>query len=48
MAVKVGGMDVPMMSRVEELEEDNRRLKKMYAEVQMRAQIMKEALGKEW
>lgn len=45
---KFGGMDVPMMSRVKELEDENRRLKKMYAEVQMRAEIMKEALGKKW
>jgi len=28
---KFGGMDVPMMSRMKELEEENRRLKKMYA-----------------
>jgi len=35
-----------MMSRVKELEEENRRLKKVYAEVQMRAEIMKEALAK--
>jgi len=45
---KFGGMDVPMMSRVKELEEENRRLKKMYAEVQMRAEIMKEAVTKKW
>ncbi len=45
---KFGGMDVPMMARVKELEEENRRLKKMYAEVQMRADIMKEALAKKW
>ena len=45
---KFGGMDVPMMSRVKELEDENRRLKKMYAEVQMRAEIMKEALEKKW
>lgn len=45
---KFGGMDVPMMSRVKELEDENRRLKKMYAEVQMRAEIMKEALAKKW
>ena len=43
-----GGMDVPMMSRVKKLEDENRRLKKMYAEVQRRAEIMKEALGKQW
>ena len=45
---KFGGMDVPMMSRVKEPEEENRRLKKMYAEVQMQAEIMKEALAKKW
>ena len=45
---KFGGMDVPMMSRIKELEDENRRLKKMYAEVQMRAEIMKEALTKKW
>ena len=32
---KYGGMDVSMMSRLKELEEENRRLKKMYAEVQL-------------
>ena len=45
---KYGGMDVSMMSRIKELEEENRRLKKMYAEVQMRAAILKEALTKKW
>jgi putative transposase len=29
---KFGGMDASMMSRMKELEEENRRLKKMYAE----------------
>ena len=42
---KYGGMDVSMMSRVKELEEENRRLKKMYAESQMDASILKEALA---
>ena len=45
---KYGGMDVSMMSRVKELEEENRRLKKMYAESQMDASILKEALAKKW
>ena len=45
---KYGGMDVSMMSRVKELEEENRRLKKMYAEAQMDASILKEALSKKW
>lgn len=37
-----------MVSRIKEFEEENRRLKKMYAEVQMSADIMKEALAKKW
>lgn len=37
-----------MVSRMKELEEENRRLKKMYAEAQMSADIMKEALSKKW
>jgi putative transposase len=45
---KYGGMDVSMMARVKELEEENRRLKKMYAASQMDAAILKEALGKKW
>jgi len=32
------------MKRVKELEDENRRLKKMYAESQMDAEIMKDAL----
>lgn len=45
---KYGGMDASMMSRMKELEEENRRLKKMYAESQMSAEILKEALSKKW
>ena len=45
---KYGGMDASMMSRVKELEDENRRLKKMYAEAQMSADILKEALAKKW
>jgi len=37
-----------MMSRVKELEDENRRLKKMYAEAQMSADILKEAMAKKW
>lgn len=43
---KYGGMDASMMSRMKELEDENRRLKKMYAEAQMSADILKEALAK--
>ncbi len=45
---KFGGMDASLMSRMKELEDDNRRLKKMYAEAQMSADVLKEALSKKW
>jgi putative transposase len=45
---KYGGTDVSMLARMKELEEENRRLKKMYAEAQMSAEIVKEALSKKW
>ena len=45
---KYGGLDVPMMSRLKELEAENSRLKKMYAEERLNAQILKEALEKKW
>lgn len=45
---KYGGMDASMLRRVKELEAENARLKKMYAEVQLDAQILKEALSKKW
>lgn len=43
---KYGGMDVSMMTRMKELEEENRRLKKMYAESKMDAKILQEAMAK--
>jgi putative transposase len=45
---KYGGMDASLMARMKELEDENRRLKKMYAEAQMAAEIVKEALAKKW
>ena len=45
---KYGGMDASMVSRLKELEDENRRLKKMYAEVQLQADILKEAMAKKW
>jgi len=41
---KYGGMDTAMMKRLKELEAENRRLKKMYAEQRLKAEIRKEAL----
>ncbi len=45
---KYGGMDASMMARLKELEEENRRLKKMYAEERLKAEIVQEALTKKW
>lgn len=45
---KYGGMDVSMMSRLKELEAENSRLKKMYAEERLKAEILKEAIEKKW
>lgn len=42
---KYGGMDASNMKRLKELEEENRRLKKMYAESKMDAEILREALS---
>ena len=36
------------MARMKELEEENRRLKKMYAEAQLSTDLLKEALAKKW
>jgi len=43
---KFGGMDVSLMAKMKELEDENRRLKKMYVDAQMRAMIVEEALAK--
>ena len=36
------------MARMRELEDENRRLKKMYAEEKFRAEIIAEAMQKKW
>ena len=43
---KYGGMDASMISQMKALEEENRRLKRMYADLSMQTDILKEALGK--
>ena len=43
---KFGGMDASMLSQLKELQDENRRLKKMYAEAQLSADLLKEALSK--
>ena len=41
---RYGGMDASMMKRLKELEAENARLKKMYAEEKLKAEIRQEAL----
>ena len=43
---KYGGMDASMIADMKVMEEENRRLKKMYAELSMQNELLKEALGK--
>ena len=43
---KFGGMDASLMKRMQELEGKNRRLKKMYAEERLKADIAKEIIEK--
>lgn len=45
---KFGGVEVSMVARMKELEDENRRLKKMYADAQLSADLLKEALSKKW
>ena len=45
---KYSGMDASMISRLKELEAENARLKKMYAEVQLQNDVIKEAMSKKW
>ena len=45
---KFGGMDVSMMARMKELEEENRRRKKMYMDEKLKAAVVAEALATKW
>jgi putative transposase len=45
---KYGGMDASLMRRMKELEDENRRLKKMYAEERLVSEIRKEALEEKY
>jgi putative transposase len=45
---KFGGMDASSMKRLKELEEENARLKRMYAEEKLKAEIVSEAMRKKW
>jgi putative transposase len=41
-------MDVSMMARMKELEDENRRLKKMYMDEKLKAEVVAEAIAKKW
>jgi putative transposase len=45
---KFGGMDVSLISRMKELERENARLKRMYTDALLDADILKEAMAKKW
>ena len=45
---KYGGMGTSMMARMKELEAENARLKKMYIEEKLKAEILNEAITKKW
>ena len=43
---KFGGMDASLIAEMKDMAEQNRRLKRMYAEMSMQNDLLKEALGK--
>jgi len=45
---KFGGMAVPDARKLRELEEENRRLKRLVADQALDVQMLKEALSKKW
>ncbi len=45
---KYGGLQVSEVKRLKDLEDENRRLKKMFAELSLQHEITKEALLKKW
>jgi len=45
---KYGGMEVSHMRRLKELEAENQKLKRMYADVSLDLQMAKDVLSKKW
>ena len=43
---RYGGIDASMVSEMKAMADENRRLKRMYAEMSMQNDLLKEALGK--
>ena len=45
---KYGGMEVNHLKRLKELEEENRKLKRMFADVSLDLQMAKDVISKKW
>jgi putative transposase len=45
---RYGGMDNQQLKRLKELEEENRKLKQMYADVSLDNKMLKDVLSKKW
>ena len=45
---KHSGMDVSLISRMKELEEENRGFRKMYLDEKLKAEVVTQALEKKW
>lgn len=45
---KYGGMEVSHLKRLKELEEENSRLKKMYADQAIQLEMAKDVISKKW
>jgi putative transposase len=45
---KYSGMDSDQLKRLKELEEENRRLKQMFADVSLDNKMLKDVLSKKW
>lgn len=45
---KYAGMEVQHLKRLKELEEENRRLKQMYADLALDNKMLKDVLSKKW
>lgn len=45
---KYGGVDRPELQRLQALEDENRRLKRVVADQVLNIQVLKDALGKDW
>ena len=45
---KYGGMEVSHLRRLKELEEENRKLKRMYADQALQLEMAKDVISKKW